>query len=624
MKSKLKNSETSLVNVVSAAEEDEEAVMSSGGGVRVLKSSSVEIDHDIVSSLPEMSVKSASKCVNNLNRTHSNSSCNSDSDYNSITNSSSSGSCSSPLIDSKAPSINSSIGLQCARVIAGFYGKSKTLTNSSSSSNSNEMININSSSSEQHSLTRSTSNNSEEIDTDIDSGCGGDEIVLNNTNYTGGNNFFINYGDDVGFMHNQSTIINRCEYTYFGIADGVSANRQRGYDARLFPIALLNSCVKFIKEYRDFPEEQCKQDQQQSIMVKETVEEAAKGSNNQNVEETNEGKVVEKEVEEKRINDEEKEATEEELDENNDEEKSNIDDENENEYEEEEEEEEEEDYVDQAVDVNVDEGILSNSDSDDASSSLDCKYLYNILVKAHDRVQEQKIYGSSTVCLLSLRFMDDDEFDDIVGEDEDESSSLPGRFRALNRSSLSTTRCVMSTCNLGDSGYMIIRNKQVIYKSQSQSHRFNAPYQIGCTPPELLDHDLYRDSAEDSVSMTHRLEAGDFLLISSDGLFDNLYEDEIALLVDKHISERSSRSSPSSLSSMMAPVEDVVVGGGTDADSSIVALSANSNNSSANKTVMHQHISSEILSSACQLLVERASLAGIKKDDMLIMLIYIM
>lgn len=109
MKSKLKNSETSLVNVVSAAEEDEEAAMSSGG-VRVLKSSSVEIDHDIVSSLPEMSVKSASKCVNNLNRTHSNSSCNSDSDYNSITNSSSSGSCSSPLIDSKAPSINSSIG----------------------------------------------------------------------------------------------------------------------------------------------------------------------------------------------------------------------------------------------------------------------------------------------------------------------------------------------------------------------------------------------------------------------------------------------------------------------------------------------------------------------------------
>lgn len=109
--------------------------------------------------------------------------------------------------------------------------------------------------------------------------------------------------------------------------------------------------------------------------------------------------------------------------------------------------------------------------------------------------------------------------------------------------------------------------------------------------------------------MTHRLEAGDFLLISSDGLFDNLYEDEIALLVDKHISERSSRSSPSSLSSMMAPVEDVVVvGGGPDADSSIIALSANSSNSSANKTVMHQHISSEILSSACQLLVERASL----------------
>ena len=119
MKSKLKNSESSLVNAacVSAAEEEDE----SSGGVRVLKSSSIEIEPNLVS---EVTVKSKSVTttatggLNNLNRTHSNSSCNSDSDYNSIiTNSTSSASCSSPLIDSKAPSINSSIGTNFIRIL---------------------------------------------------------------------------------------------------------------------------------------------------------------------------------------------------------------------------------------------------------------------------------------------------------------------------------------------------------------------------------------------------------------------------------------------------------------------------------------------------------------------------
>ena len=50
-----------------------------------------------------------------------------------------------------------------------------------------------------------------------------------------------------------------------------------------------------------------------------------------------------------------------------------------------------------------------------------------------------------------------------------------------------STTCVMAelvddstlnTCNLGDSGYMILRQGEVIFKSESQQHRFNMPYQI--------------------------------------------------------------------------------------------------------------------------------------------------
>lgn len=118
---------------------------------------------------------------------------------------------------------------------------------------------------------------------------------------------------------------------------------------------------------------------------------------------------------------------------------------------------------------------LNSNNSNDSSQtgfdsltvSSDCKYLYKALSSAHTHVIDQKVYGSSTVCLMALKFLKNSQNDE--------------------------TRALLSTCNIGDSGYMIIRSKQVIFKSSTQTHRFNAPFQLGCTPPELLDHDLYRD-----------------------------------------------------------------------------------------------------------------------------------
>lgn len=130
--------------------------------------------------------------------------------------------------------------------------------------------------------------------------------------------------------------------------------------------------------------------------------------------------------------------------------------------------------------------------------------------------------------------------------------------------------------------------------------------------------------------MTHRLKSGDFILISSDGLFDNLYEDEIALLVDRHINNNLSGS----------VLEETT--------NNTTTTQMNPSVSDKPKTV---NITSDLLSSACELLVDKASIginkkltfqklfrntkknlikiffscisAGIKKDDMLIMLIYI-
>ena len=40
-------------------------------------------------------------------------------------------------------------------------------------------------------------------------------------------------------------------------------------------------------------------------------------------------------------------------------------------------------------------------------------------------------------------------------------------------------RDVLHAANLGDSGFMVIRGDQVVYKSPAQQHSFNFPFQLG-------------------------------------------------------------------------------------------------------------------------------------------------
>jgi len=89
----------------------------------------------------------------------------------------------------------------------------------------------------------------------------------------------------------------------------------------------------------------------------------------------------------------------------------------------------------------------------------------------------------------------------------------------------SSTACIIRiddnsfySANLGDSGFRIIRNHQVILASESQQHRFNAPFQLGTESDDLPE-------MSDIKQLT--LEDGDFVVIGTDGLFDNLYDQNI-------------------------------------------------------------------------------------------------
>lgn len=91
--------------------------------------------------------------------------------------------------------------------------------------------------------------------------------------------------------------------------------------------------------------------------------------------------------------------------------------------------------------------------------------------------------------------------------------------------------------NLGDSGSVLLRLAAVHHYSVPQTHGFNTPYQLSVIPPRMRAQasvfggafleDFPRDAAVTSVQMQH----GDVLMLATDGVFDNLNNQDILKLV---------------------------------------------------------------------------------------------
>ncbi|KAI9139560.1 phosphatase 2C-like domain-containing protein [Paraphysoderma sedebokerense] len=79
----------------------------------------------------------------------------------------------------------------------------------------------------------------------------------------------------------------------------------------------------------------------------------------------------------------------------------------------------------------------------------------------------------------------------------------------------------LSTAVLGDSRYMIIRNDQILFKSQDMQHYFNAPYQMHINEEKSDTPEIH------AITNEHDLKVGDIVIVASDGLFDNSYDANI-------------------------------------------------------------------------------------------------
>jgi len=97
-----------------------------------------------------------------------------------------------------------------------------------------------------------------------------------------------------------------------------------------------------------------------------------------------------------------------------------------------------------------------------------------------------------------------------------------------------------SALNVGDSGFRVLRPSEsqdgplsVVVSSRQQQHFFNCPLQLGTGSKDLPEHgDRYEGE----------MQAGDLLLLATDGCFDNLFDEEIAEMMARPLSEGQSAS----------------------------------------------------------------------------------
>lgn len=123
------------------------------------------------------------------------------------------------------------------------------------------------------------------------------------------------------------------------------------------------------------------------------------------------------------------------------------------------------------------------------------KASYKALIQAFAQGRDQQPYGSSTICVAVL----------------------------------DRKRGWLDLANLGDSGAVLFRQGHIQLMMERKQSGFNRPVQLALRPhgvlqgdPDLADHEKFK------------IEDGDCLIMATDGLWDNLFMDQIEACLHKH------------------------------------------------------------------------------------------
>lgn len=154
--------------------------------------------------------------------------------------------------------------------------------------------------------------------------------------------------------------------------------------------------------------------------------------------------------------------------------------------------------------INNQQPEVAKSSSRTGSDQIGERTPIDILVESYQALRDSKdpsLIGSSTACIL-----------------------------VFNRESR-----LVHTANLGDSGFVIVRDNKIVHRSQEQCHYFNAPFQLAIVPtrPGISQNEIssFSDSPESAALSSFELVEGDFVVLGTDGLWDNLSEGLLLLKI---------------------------------------------------------------------------------------------
>lgn len=96
----------------------------------------------------------------------------------------------------------------------------------------------------------------------------------------------------------------------------------------------------------------------------------------------------------------------------------------------------------------------------------------------------------------------------------------------------------LRVANLGDCACMVIRNGEIVFRTIEMQHSFNFPQQLGgwARDEPMKDAELY----------TIEVEKNDIVLLSSDGVVDNLFDEDILEVIASFAPPSSTAHSPTS------------------------------------------------------------------------------
>ena len=101
-------------------------------------------------------------------------------------------------------------------------------------------------------------------------------------------------------------------------------------------------------------------------------------------------------------------------------------------------------------------------------------------------------------------------------------TKVPGSSTALV---LTHSGGVLRSANVGDSGFMLFRDRKLIYRSLTQLQGFNCPYQLGNSETS------HRPGCAAQASI--KVAEGDVLVVGTDGLFDNMFAEKMEKIMER-------------------------------------------------------------------------------------------